>query len=83
MEINKILPTFLFILLTIIKNSLQKEEILFNQNFTIKFAEVIDLKLNLTELDLEDKIINEKKPFLNLIAKVKKPDNCDNSRSVS
>lgn len=71
------------LLLIIIKSSFQKEEILFNQNFTIKFAEVIDLKLNLTDLILPNSISYETKSFLNIITKVEKPKNCDNSRSVN
>ena len=64
-------------------NIILKEEILFNQNFTIKFAEVIDLKLNLTDLILPNSISYETKSFLNIITKVEKPKNCDNSRSVN
>lgn len=59
---------------------LSRESILYNQTHPIKFAEVIDLKLNLTELaDLSD-FNSIEKPFLNIFAEVEFTQQCDISK---
>lgn len=60
---------------------LSKESVLYNSSFTIKFSEVIELKLNLTELTIDYK--EAISPFLKITVLSELNDNCLKNKNVS
>lgn len=60
---------------------LSKESVLYNSSFTIKFSEVIELKLNLTELTTDNK--EAISPFLKITVLSELNDNCLKNKNVS
>lgn len=58
-----------------------KETVLYNSSFTIKFSEVIELKLNLTELTTDNK--EAISPFLKITVLSELNDNCLKNKNVS
>lgn len=61
----------------------QIETPIFSQNYTIKFAEVSNLKLDLTNLISDDFLFQGKNPFLRVMAKMNISDVCSQTNNVS
>lgn len=57
-----------------------KETVLYNSSFTIKFSEVVELKLNLTELAVESK--DSYSPFLKISVISELNENCLKNKNV-
>ena len=77
----KILYSYLAIILSAISLAISKDIEIFNNNFTVKFTEVIDVKFNLTELlQNNTEKYKDKNPFLNIIATLQITDECKKTK---